>query len=130
MSSAPKVMFINKGQKSSSLSRSEGAEKSRIFSHVQQPSQGRLPYSLNGLPDPIEAVLNWDDALPHNEKRNSRTLQSRTTRRGARGKKFAVGYPSTPVPSPLEGLGIVEYDPFGSTLCPITRYTGEILDFC
>lgn len=48
MSANDKVIFINKTVRSKKLSRSEGVERSRIFSHVQRGPQKPSPKALEG----------------------------------------------------------------------------------
>lgn len=136
---AQKAFFINKTADSKLLSRSEGVERSRIFSRAQQESHTPSRYGSTGgmsLPEPAEfGVIDSDaEASARKEQRSdtfsrsqilSRRIVTRTTRPQVR-----LPLPPSYVPSPYGPLNVTDIDPFATAIIPMNRYMAFLLKFC
>ena len=141
MSSESGVLFVNKCAKSKCLSRSNGAERARIFSHVQrkpqsQPARSTTPPDEQGY-KPANAVV-WQIAPSRNASvRISKSKPQCKTRRNERAQEqcspsssgCSTGS-SSATHSPLSTIGLALFDPFETTAAPITPYMNRVLEFC
>ena len=141
MMSPERVFFINKGVASKSLSRSGGAEKSRIFSHVQRPSQNGLLHSPTEPPSSSDSGdsgdaegVTWERMTSSDKACSSAVARSkRSCSNTIQNRHSATHRPVVKVPSPLAAVSTVsvsEFDPFGSTVAPVSRYMNYVLEFC
>ena len=133
MANESSILFVNKSATSKSLSRSNGAERARIFSHVQRnPQNPQTRPDVKALskesPYGVETGVVWRLALSHKEPtETSKSDLQRNTRRRRRGfDQIALSRDH----SPLSSIGLAKYDPFDTTAAPITPYMKCLLDFC
>jgi hypothetical protein len=140
-SSESGVLFVNKCAKSKCLSRSNGLERARIFSHVQRnpQSQPAKPSTPPGeqTHGPGTAVV-WQIAPSRNAPvRSSQSKPQCKPRRNERAQEHCSSSSSgcssgssTDIHSPLSTIGLALFDPFETTAAPITPYMNRILEFC
>lgn len=132
MAPEAEIIFINKSAKSKSLSRSNGLERARIFSHVQrippsQPTKSPTPSKESSFEDATAAT--W--SITHRGVEQVKRPKSKA-QKGSRANSQSTR--SSPdrlrSPSPLSCIGLGKYDPFDTTIIPVTSYMNRVLEFC
>jgi hypothetical protein len=137
-SSESGVLFVKKCAKSKCLSRSNGTERARIFSHVQRNPQSQ-PAKPSTPPDeqaygPGTAVV-WQIAPSRNAPvKSSKSKPQCELRRNERAQEHCFSSSSeyssgssTEIHSPLSTIGLALFE---TTAAPITPYMNRVLEFC
>ena len=134
-----KFFFINKTADSKILSRSEGAELSRIFSHVQPESHAPPRHEgtrVLSLSEPVDnRSIDSSDAVSTSEDLRTGTFSRSKLGSGkivTRAKTTRAKLPVLPsqIPSPRHSLSNTSFDLFLSTVIPVNQYIGSLLGFC
>jgi hypothetical protein len=131
MASESGVIFINKCAKSTSLSRSDGAERARIFSHVQLNQQSQpvnVKAQFEEQSDGPDTAIVWQVALSRKEA--TQRSKSNPQSKSRRGRRRQNQNSQSRDHSPLSAIGLATYDPFETTAAPITPYMNRVLEFC
>lgn len=131
MTDAPGVLFINKCATSKSLSRSTGAERASIFSHVQRNPQCQ-PARPTLTPDNISyeqgCTTAWQAYMPPISllKKSKSQVQDKKRARNTHANRSSGPRDH----SPLSAISLSMHDPFYTTAVPITPYMNHVLQFC
>lgn len=133
------VVFINKTVNSKVLTRSEGKERAKIFSHVQKAHTACLSSSCatcwkNHSASDFDAKC-LDERLSIRVRDESGTRRrslrcSKVVHRIVLQAKLQHACQSVRPMSPLRGLSINVPDPFGSTIVPMDLYMHDMLKSC
>lgn len=135
------VLFINKSAKSKTLTRSEGAERKKIYCHVQQLPVSRTEHKALVLS--CESCMISDEKLQDESRYPSRHIvdkdSSRCHRKQAKGPRKAKihdGRERTKTRDPgrapvsIMSLEASKLDPFSCSVVPIDERMTVVLKIC
>lgn len=129
------IIFINKSAKSKHLTRSEGFERSKIFSHVQQS-----PYALpddTQLRERSPAKSTSPDGSEDGDYQSGRSYNARNKSQSSKSErlakclrdqqKWAIASRRS---SPISVLDMSRIDPFDCAMVPMDSYMTDMLKAC
>lgn len=124
------TMFINKTPSSKSLSRSDGAERSGIYSYVQRSAKSRPKKTQTAAE--VESAASSIVQIPRSAPRSPLPRSPgplSVVPISSREKTNILKIIETP--SPIgSAVAINKLDPFQSAAVPIDDYMGSLLKFC